>query len=102
MVCGFFFAFFRHSCPFPSIKIRCINGTLVDPGLTTQEAHLLFPVLQLVIHRLELGVVHEMVHLLERHHNDRFRGFLDRFLPTWRLSRDVLKGEPLGHEDWVY
>ncbi len=51
---------------------------------------------------LEYIVVHELVHLLERHHNDRFRGFLDKFLPTWQLSRDVLRGEPLGHEDWIY
>lgn len=50
---------------------------------------------------LEYIVVHELVHLLERNHNDRFRGFLDGFLPTWQLSRDVLKREPLSHDDWV-
>lgn len=51
---------------------------------------------------LEYIIVHELVHLLERHHNDRFRNLLDKFLPTWQLSRDVLKREPLSHEDWVY
>lgn len=51
---------------------------------------------------LEYVLVHELVHLLERHHNDRFRGFLDRYMPTWRVARDVLKREPLTHEDWVY
>jgi len=51
---------------------------------------------------LEYILVHELVHLLERGHNDRFRGYLNRFLPTWQLSRDVLRGEPLGYEDWVY
>ncbi|WP_205747628.1 SprT family zinc-dependent metalloprotease [Desulforhopalus sp. IMCC35007] len=51
---------------------------------------------------LEYVLVHELVHLLERHHNDRFRGFRDRFMPTWRVARGVLKREPLAHEDWIY
>ena len=33
---------------------------------------------------LEYVVVHEMVHLLERRHNDRFMGFMDQFIPGWR------------------
>jgi len=51
---------------------------------------------------LEYVVVHEMVHLLERRHNDRFRAHMDRFLPGWRLQRDELNRAPLGHEEWTY
>lgn len=51
---------------------------------------------------VEYVVVHEMVHLLERKHDDRFRGFMDQFLPTWRLLRDELNRAPLAHEDWEY
>ena len=51
---------------------------------------------------LEYVLVHEMVHLLERHHNERFRTLMDRFLPQWRLYRDELNSEPLAHEHWVY
>ncbi|MCZ7538802.1 MAG: M48 family metallopeptidase [Anaerolineae bacterium] len=51
---------------------------------------------------LEYIVVHEMVHLLERHHNDRFTGLMDRFLPNWRLLREELNREPLAHENWDY
>ena len=32
---------------------------------------------------LEYVVVHEMVHLLERYHNDRFKAFMTQFLPNW-------------------
>lgn len=39
---------------------------------------------------LEYVVVHEMVHLLERRHNDRFKGYMDRLLPRWREYRDQL------------
>jgi predicted metal-dependent hydrolase len=51
---------------------------------------------------LEFIVVHEMVHLLERHHNDRFRELMDALLPHWRLHREQLNRAPLRHEDWKY
>ena len=47
-------------------------------------------------------LVHEMVHLLERTHNDRFRELMDKFLPQWRTHRDTLNRAPLAHEDWGY
>jgi type I restriction enzyme R subunit len=43
-----------------------------------------------------------MDHMLERHHNDRFREYMDRFLPHWLLCRDELNRAPLGHESWGY
>lgn len=51
---------------------------------------------------LEYIVVHEMVHLLERHHNDRFVAYMDQFMPQWRLHRAELNREPLGHVTWEY
>ena len=51
---------------------------------------------------LEYIAVHEMVHLLERHHNDRFKALMDKFLPQWRLCRDELNRAPLAHETWTY
>lgn len=51
---------------------------------------------------LEYVLVHELVHLLERHHNNRFRAYMDQYLPQWQLCRDVLQREPLGHENWAY
>jgi predicted metal-dependent hydrolase len=51
---------------------------------------------------LEYIVVHEMVHLLERLHNDRFRELMNHFMPQWRLHRDELNRAPLSHESWGY
>ena len=51
---------------------------------------------------LEYVVVHEMVHLLERNHTDRFRELMDQFMPQWRHYRDVLNQAPLSHETWSY
>ena len=41
---------------------------------------------------IELVVVHEMVHLLERLHNKRFYGFMDQFLPDWKERSKELDG----------
>lgn len=51
---------------------------------------------------LEYIVVHELVHLLERSHNDRFRDLMKRHLPYWKTRRDELNQSPLGYEDWTY
>ena len=41
-------------------------------------------------HCLEYVVVHEMVHLLERSHNARFKAYMDKFLPEWRSYEQAL------------
>ena len=51
---------------------------------------------------LEYIVVHEMVHLLERHHNDKFTAYMDQFMPQWRSYRDELNQFILNHADWSY
>ena len=51
---------------------------------------------------LEYVLVHELVHLLERHHNDHFKAYMDKYLPQWQRCRDILKREPLVNENWVY
>jgi predicted metal-dependent hydrolase len=39
---------------------------------------------------LDYVVLHEMVHLKERHHNDRFKALLDKNLPGWQNIREEL------------
>ena len=51
---------------------------------------------------LEFIVVHEMVHLLERNHNDRFISLLDKFMPEWKFYKDELIRLPIRHDDWNY
>ncbi len=51
---------------------------------------------------LEYVLVHEMVHLLERHHNERFRALMSQFMSNWRNYRDLLNAAPLAYEDWEY
>jgi len=49
---------------------------------------------------LEYIIVHEMTHLLERNHTERFTTLMDQHLPDWRARRDQLNGAPLRDEEW--
>lgn len=51
---------------------------------------------------LEYIVVHELAHLLEPTHNQRFAAIMDLYLPHWQLLRKQLNRLPVRHEDWDY
>lgn len=49
---------------------------------------------------IEYVVVHELVHLLERTHTDRFVQLMDKYLPKWRSTKDELNRLILAYEEW--
>lgn len=49
---------------------------------------------------LEYVVVHEMVHLIESTHNERFVSIMDKHYPSWHEARKELNELPLGAETW--
>jgi predicted metal-dependent hydrolase len=49
---------------------------------------------------IEYVVVHELVHLIEKKHNDRFVGLMSRHLPKWRNSKEELNRFMLSHDTW--
>ncbi|MEK6699427.1 MAG: SprT family zinc-dependent metalloprotease [Nitrospirota bacterium] len=51
---------------------------------------------------LEYIVVHEMIHLLEPTHNNRFMTMMEQFMPNWRFFRTELNRLPVRHENWSY
>ncbi|MDL2291070.1 M48 family metallopeptidase [Desulfovibrio sp. OttesenSCG-928-F20] len=46
---------------------------------------------------LEYVITHELVHMLERNHSERFREYMDKFYPTWRTVKDDLNSQPLDY-----
>ncbi len=50
---------------------------------------------------MEYVVVHEMLHLVEPTHNERFVTLLKRHYPTWREARAELNELPLAAESWT-
>ncbi|OGP66850.1 MAG: metal-dependent hydrolase [Deltaproteobacteria bacterium RBG_19FT_COMBO_43_11] len=51
---------------------------------------------------LEYIIVHELVHLLERRHNDLFLHYMASFMPKWKSHREELNRLPVGHAQWSY
>lgn len=51
---------------------------------------------------LECIVVHEMAHLIEPTHTQRFIALMDRFMPKWQFYRAMLNRLPVRHETWGY
>lgn len=49
---------------------------------------------------LEYVVVHEMAHLIEPTHSDRFIAILEEHYPSWRQARAELNELPLAPEVW--
>jgi predicted metal-dependent hydrolase len=49
---------------------------------------------------LEYIIVHEMAHIHEPTHNERFIAILSKHLPHWRESRAELNSLPLSAETW--
>lgn len=49
---------------------------------------------------LEYVVVHEMAHLIEPTHSEKYVAILDRHYPTWREARAELNELPLASEVW--
>ena len=51
---------------------------------------------------LEYIVVHELAHILESRHNQRFIKIMDQSMPKWRSHQQLLNSLPVKHENWDY
>lgn len=48
---------------------------------------------------LEYVLIHELCHLIETDHNEKFINLLNRYCPNWQHIRLSLNAEPLSYED---
>jgi len=46
---------------------------------------------------LEYVILHELVHLVEKNHNERFVSLMDKFMPMWREIKVTLNGQTLDY-----
>ena len=49
---------------------------------------------------LEYVIVHELVHMLEPRHSERFIALMTKYYPAWREARAELNELPLAAESW--
>ena len=74
-------------------------------GACTVDARRIWVNLELAkkpVQCLDYILVHELCHMLERHHTERFTAIMDQHLPQWRSRRQELNSAPLAHESWAY
>ncbi len=51
---------------------------------------------------VEYVVVHELLHLIEKKHNENFVQMMTKYLPKWRSEKEELNRFILSHEKWSY
>ena len=51
---------------------------------------------------IEYVLIHEMVHMLERNHNDTFKNHMTKYCPKWENIRVSLNRSELWYLDWNY
>jgi len=51
---------------------------------------------------LEYILVHELLHLIEPRHNDRFIKMMELVMPKWQSHRQLLNSLPVRNENWRY
>ncbi len=74
-------------------------------GTCNEEAKrvwLNFELVKKPIECVEYIVVHEMVHLKVRNHNNKFIAYMNHFLPEWKQLKAELNKMPVSHLEWTY
>jgi predicted metal-dependent hydrolase len=51
---------------------------------------------------LEYVIVHELLHVIEKKHNEIFVNMLTKYIPQWRTVKEELNRLMLSHEEWDY
>lgn len=46
---------------------------------------------------LDYVILHELIHLVERHHNEQFVSLMDKYMPMWKEVKATLNGQILDY-----
>ena len=79
--------------PTPTFAIRHMRTRWGSCSPAVRRVRFSLQLAEKPVRFLEYVVVHELVHLLERSHNSRFRAYMDSFLPHWRAVQCELRTE---------
>lgn len=86
--------------PLPEFRIKRMKTKWGSCSRSAGRIWLNLELAKKPIRCLEYIVVHEMLHLRRRRHDEEFLDLLDRHLPAWRQARQELNRAPLAHEEW--
>lgn len=90
-----------------SMKVSevCIRRMKTKWGTCNQKAKRIWLNTELAkkpIESIEYVLIHEMVHLRERNHNEKFIAYMNKYAPNWKNLREELNRSALGHVEWCY
>lgn len=54
------------------------------------------------LYNLEYVLVHEMTHIIEKNHTEKFKLLMDSFLPKWTQYKEELNNSKLGYAKWDF
>jgi predicted metal-dependent hydrolase len=77
--------------PMPEFSIRRMRTRWGSCSPAARRVRFALHLAEKPVRFLEYVVVHELVHLLERSHNERFTALMDGFLPHWRTVRREMR-----------
>lgn len=80
----------RMGIELPDFKIRVMRTKWGSCATTTKCLWFNIELAKKPLDCIEYIVVHEMVHLFERHHNKQFVLLMDEYLPHWRTQKKIL------------
>jgi len=46
---------------------------------------------------LEYIILHELAHIIEKHHNERFKSFISKYMPMWKEIKSTLNNQTLDY-----
>lgn len=78
----------------PEFKIRAMKTKWGSCATDTKRLWFNIELAKKPLESIEYIVVHEMVHLLERNHNDKFEAYMNEFLPKWKSLKKILNQLP--------
>lgn len=76
------------------LRIRKMKTRWGSCNQKSKKIHLNLELAKKPLQCLEYIIVHEMVHLLERNHGDRFLAYMNKFLPNWKSCKENLNRLP--------
>jgi predicted metal-dependent hydrolase len=79
----------------PKFGIRVMKTKWGSCAASTQNLWFNIELMKKPISCIEYIVVHELVHLIERHHNKNFVLLMNRYLPNWQVQKRLLNELPV-------
>ncbi len=78
------------------LRVRKMKTRWGSCNQESKKIHLNLELAKKPLQCLEYIIVHEMVHLLERKHGERFLAYMNKFLPSWKAYKEELSRLPIA------